>query len=161
MDEELSRQILADASIIQAVIASVESSSVGLAKEAVARILKACSRKRCREPSPERAREEDDRESEMRLSCEAGSFVLPFGKHAGQKIRDVSPHYLCWLMGVKRQRRDFVPVPVDSSNYIRSKQGETLAKVQAYLTWRCWTCGSQDVSFRRAQLCRSCWHDFH
>jgi AcrR family transcriptional regulator len=105
--------------------------------------------------------EPDDKDAEMRASGEAGGFVLPFGKHAGQKIRDVPPPYLCWLMGVKRQRRDFVPVPVDSSNYIRSKQAATLAKVQAYLTWRCWTCGSQDVSFRRAQLCRACWHEFH
>ena len=179
MDEVLALQVTHDATMIQSILAAADptNSYLDLAKDAAARILKACAHrpgKRAREPSPEpgkRAREPspepspepelDDKDSEMRASGEAGGFVLPFGKHAGQKIRDVPPPYLCWLMGVKRQRRGFVPVPVDSSNYVRSKQAATLAKVQAYLTWRCWTCGSQDVSFRRAQLCRACWHEFH
>lgn len=166
MDEVLALQVAHDATMIQSILAAADptgdNSYLDLAKDAAARILKACAHrpgKRARDPSPEP--EPDDKDAEMRASGEAGGFVLPFGKHAGQKIRDVPPHYLCWLMGVKRQRRDFVPVPVDSSNYIRSKQAATLAKVQAYLTWRCWTCGSQDVSFRRAQLCRACWHEFH
>ena len=164
MDEVLALQVAHDATMIQSILAAADptNSYLDLAKDATARILKACAHrpgKRARDPSPEP--EPDDRDSEMRASGEAGGFVLPFGKHAGQKIRDVPPPYLCWLMGVKRQRRGFVPVPVDSSNYVRSKQAATLAKVQAYLTWRCWTCGSQDVSFRRAQLCRACWHEFH
>ena len=166
MEEELSRQILSDATVIQAILASADSNgnpSIKLAREANSRILAACHRscKRKIDDVSQKQADNDSKETEMRLSGLAGNFILPFGKHAGQKIRDVPPHYLCWLMGVKRQKRDFVPVPVDSNNYIRSRQAATLANVQAYLVWRCWTCGSQDVSFKRAQLCKSCWHDFH
>jgi uncharacterized protein (DUF3820 family) len=113
----------------------------------------------CRRPKRlrEDVQEYSDKAELVELSRQAGLTVLPFGKHEGKQLDKVPKAYLCWLLGHKRKGREFVPIPVDAQSWIRSRHADTLSQVQAYLTWRCWACGSQEVRFKNARLCTACW----
>lgn len=103
--------------------------------------------------------EQEEREKLVLIedSDKAGTFVIPFGKHKGTQVDKVPTDYLCWLMGMKREKGKYSPACTDTLNWVRANQYETLSRVKKYLTWRCWECGSHDVRFRHAQLCTTCW----
>jgi uncharacterized protein (DUF3820 family) len=101
--------------------------------------------------------EEREKLSLVEESDKAGTFIIPFGKHKGTRLDKVPADYLCWLMGMKREKGKFSPASTDTLNWVRANQYDTLSHVKRYLTWRCWECGSHDVRFRTAHLCSHCW----
>ena len=169
MDERDIESIRSDAIAIEALCVAADGGGrelLQVARDACRRIQECCERsakriKRC-SPSPhEESADQDEREKHQLVerSRKAAEFVLPFGKHKGVSLKDVPNGYMCWLMGVKREGRDFQNIPMDKHNWILANHADVMAEVQAFLTWRCWACGSTDVRFRRSRLCCDCWHD--
>ena len=180
MDEYHFARIKADAILIQAQCEVIDDSLTPvIVREAAVRILESCAHlsKRSLSPAPEihaplvkRARQspsltpeagQDQAEKEdlVEQSRRAGEFVIPFGKHQGKQVKTLPVTYLCWLMGARREGRNFVFKTDDALAWTRARHAVTLAQVQTYLVWRCWACGSQDMRFKHARLCTSCWHD--
>jgi uncharacterized protein (DUF3820 family) len=169
-DEAVIALIQADAALIQTQCeeagGNCDSTVLIVAREAAKRILDSCSRvsKRAKLGSPvstpSSSQDQDENRSElMELSRKAGDFVIPFGRYQGKHIKSVPPTYLCWLMGAKREGRNFTFKTDEALNWTRSRHAVTLAHVHNFLVWRCWACGSQDMRFKHARLCTSCWHD--
>ena len=89
----------------------------------------------------------------------AGKYLIPFGKHKGVRVESVPKSYLCWLLGVKRNGRDFESISMDKHGWIVANHADAIAQVKRYLTWRCWACGSTATRFKFSKLCSDCWHD--
>lgn len=131
------------------------------------RIVESCERlsKKMKPSSPPAAvpsaLEHDDSGEKTRLleqSKRAGDFLIPFGKHKGRAVKDLPQSYRCWLLGMKQVGREFENVPMDKHGWIISNHADVIVQVKAYLTWRCWTCGSTDTRFQFSRLCPECWH---
>lgn len=101
----------------------------------------------------------DDKERLIEQSKIAGDFVIPFGKHKGLAIKAVPCSYLCWLLGFRRDGREFNAISMDKHGWIISNHPETVANVKAYFTWRCWVCYSPTTRFKFSRLCTDCWHN--
>lgn len=168
--QELDR-IKADARVIQVLLENSSTNENGsrlqAARDAGERIVECCERlaKRMKPSSPPRApstpQEPDPSEKArlVELSRQAGESVIPFGKHKGKAVKAVPYSYLCWLLGVRRAGREFETVSMDHHSWILANHAETISHVKAYLTWRCWACGSTDTRFKFSRLCSECWHD--
>jgi len=161
--ESLLEQIKTDASLIQSVLQSTDNDVRSqVAREAGARIVSCCERlaKRTRRRSP--SPEQDERGQEKLLltaqSEVAGRSVLPFGKHKGKAINTTPLSYLSWLLGLRREGREFEIIPTDKHGWILANHPDTIAQVKAYLTWRCWACRSTETRFKFSRLCPECWH---
>lgn len=179
MGEYYSARIKADAVLIQSQCELHDDPLThAVMREAAVRILESCaylSSKRSLSPTPEvhvpkRAKrspsltpelgqDQTERAELVEQSRRAGEFVFPFGKHQGKKVKSVPAAYLCWLMGARREGRDFVFKTDEALNWTRARHAITIAQVQTFLVWRCWACGSQDMRFKHARLCTACWHD--
>ncbi len=109
----------------------------------------------------DQAREQEEcqiKEAEMKESIESGQWILQFGKYRGEKIADIEPSYLFWMLGYRLQKNIFVETHNNEAlPYIRENHQQTLNKVNKFLTWRCWTCHSQNTRFKTAKLCTDCW----
>lgn len=130
------------------------------------RIVKSCERlsKKLKPSSatPTPAPEETDVAEKARLtelSRSAGESLVSFGKHKGKRVKEVPHSYLCWMLGVRRNGREFEKVSMDHHSWIIANHAEAISQVKAYLTWRCWACGSADTRFKFSRLCPECWHD--
>jgi hypothetical protein len=165
-------QIKADARVIQVMLEGIPGdercSRLLAASDAGGRILDCCERlsKRLKpsstvpaSPSAPDLEEHSEKAGLVEQSRRAGEFIIPFGKHKGKPVRAVPHSYLCWLLGVRRVRREFENVPMDKHGWIISNHADVIAQVKAYLTWRCWACGSADTRFKFSRLCSECWHE--
>lgn len=165
-------RIKADARVIQAMLETMNKTSEGrvfceTALEAGKRIMDSCDRvaKRIKPSSPPAAEtqaeqgDEEDKELLVVKSRLAGEHVLLFGQHKGKALKDVPSSYLCWILGVKREGREFKNVPMDKHGWILMHHAETITEVKDYLTWRCWACKSTNTRFKFSRLCPDCWHN--
>jgi uncharacterized protein (DUF3820 family) len=89
----------------------------------------------------------------------SGEHVIPFGKHKGKQIKELPLDYVRWMLGYKREGRNFTTIPADKLNWMRTTQYESLGHAQKYMVWRCWGCGSEDTRFKHSKLCTTCWHE--
>lgn len=171
MDLQELERIKADARVIQTMLESPpthqDNSCLQAARDAGERIMECCERlsKRMKPSSPSPAPstpEEADPSEKARLvelSRRAGESIIPFGKHKGKAVKAVPHSYLCWLLGVRRAGREFEKVAMDHHSWIIANHADIISQVKAYLTWRCWACGSTDTRFKFSRLCGECWHD--
>lgn len=175
MDEHHLALIRVDAMLILTLCENIrDDSALVIIRDVASRIIESCSRtsKRSLSPvpsevpvakrgrhSPDADQEQSEKADLVEQSRRAGKFVIPFGKHQGKPIDATPATYLCWLMGVKQDGREFIHKTDEALTWTRARHAVTLAQVQTFLVWRCWACGSQDVRFRHARLCTSCWHN--
>ena len=168
MDMQELEDIMADARTMQILLEMppVDESCPRLqaARVNCKRILECCERlsKKIKTPGTPSAPEDDSADEKSRLveqSRRAGECIIPFGKHKGNPVKSVPYSYLCWLQGVRRVGRGFETVPMDKHGWIIANHADVVAQVKAYLTWRCWACGSTDTRFQFSRLCPGCWHD--
>lgn len=169
MDPQELERIRVDARFIQAMLETAKHSKDSqmlfkTALEAGKRIEDSCDRlvKRVKVQTPPDEKESlDEDEEKVRLieqSKLAGDHVLPFGQHKGKSLKEVPTSYLGWLLGVKREGREFVPVSTDRHGWILANHVDSIAQVKTFLTWRCWACKSTNTRFKFSRLCVDCWH---
>lgn len=172
MDLQELERIKADARVIQIMLESStrddeNDARLQAARDAGERITESCQRlsKRIKSSSPlpaPSAPEESDLSEKtclMEQSRRAGEYIISFGKHKGKAVKAAPLSYLCWLLGVRRDGREFIKVSMDHHSWIVTNHPEIMSQVKAYLTWRCWACGSTDTRFKFSRLCPECWHN--
>lgn len=101
----------------------------------------------------------DAKPNDLKVRAVAGSYVLSFGKHKGQAIKDLPIGYIRWILGGKQNGRKIEALPADRPKWIWDTQMETVVNVQKYMLWRCWVCGAADTRYKTAKLCSGCWFE--
>jgi uncharacterized protein (DUF3820 family) len=161
MDTHGIESIKADACIIESVCSAVDLHDPGLlllVRDSCRRIQECCERASKRTKKNEEEDNDQDKAELVERSRKAAEFILPFGKHKGVQLGSVPTSYLCWLLGVKREGREFKSIPMDKHNWIITNHADVVAEVRAFLVWRCWACSSTDVRFQWSRMCCDCWH---
>ena len=174
MDQQELEHIKADARVIQVMLEGVSTgdkcSRLQAARDAGERIMCCCERlsKRMKPSSPPvvtvapsapECNDPSEKATLLEQSKRAGESLIPFGKHKGKPVKTLPQTYLCWLLGMRRVGREFENVPMDKHGWIISNHADVIAQVKAYLTWRCWACGSTNTRFQFSRLCPECWHE--
>lgn len=168
MDLQDLERIKADARVLQILLELPPSGEscprLQAARDNCERIVDHCERltKRMKPAATPSAPDYDEDASEKASLLEqsrlAGESFIPFGKHKGERVKAVPHSYLCWLLGVRRVGREFENLPMDKHGWIIANHADVVAQVKAYLTWRCWACGSTSTRFKFSKLCPECWH---
>ena len=169
MDSHELERIRDDAQVIRAMLTTIDNLKdnqvlLKAALEAGKRIEDNCDRlaKRAKTQEIQDEKEELDEEEEkarlVQQSKLAGDHVLMFGQHKGKSLKEVPVSYLGWMLGMKREGREFFPMPVTNHGWILANHADSIAQVKAYLTWRCWGCKSTSTRFKFSRLCADCWH---
>jgi hypothetical protein len=113
------------------------------------------------ESKKQKVSEEEEKQNVLKNSLSAGTHVIPFGKHTGEKISEIDLSYVVWLAGYRQREDDFVLIENNAAyDFVRRNHSLCIVKAKTYLQWMCWCCSSRDVRFRFSKMCTSCWKLF-
>ena len=87
-------------------------------------------------------------------------YMIPFGKHKGEKICHVPITYLVWLAGFRYQNGNFIEIKDNEAHdFVSNAYPLTIQHAKTYLQPRCWVCETTNKRFLSSKLCTSCWYE--